>query len=249
MTDYTELKRAAEAVKKTFADLCEHGGDQLADDWCAAEIAYDDAANPDVVLALIAENERLAANVKLNLCDYPAIHSGDVDLLISLVSGTSQIALAELHQCTPPNISRKIRRVKGRLGWKEGMGPLEIRARAEQLRALASQGAVVTADLMTERNQLKADNETWRLSIEAERRVHKATVQGLQDELDRLKGPAFEEELAALRKDAERWRFFSLLANDLQAFPHAWGKMTPEKMDAMCDQAMADAAMGQGEQP
>ncbi|WP_010219412.1 hypothetical protein [Pseudomonas syringae group genomosp. 3] len=50
-------------------------------------------------------------------------------------------------------------------------------------------------------------------------------------------------EVEALRKDAERWRFFSLLANDLQAFPHAWGKMTPEKMDAMCDQAMADAAL------
>lgn len=52
----------------------------------------------------------------------------------------------------------------------------------------------------------------------------------------------------ALRKDAERWRFFSVLANDLQAFPHSWGKMTPEKMDAMCDLAMADGAMGKGEQ-
>ncbi|QGF94492.1 hypothetical protein GH769_14965 [Pseudomonas sp. CFSAN084952] len=61
-------------------------------------------------------------------------------------------------------------------------------------------------------------------------------------ERDQLKA-----ENEALRKDAERWRFFSILANDLQAFPHAWGKMTPEKMDAMCDQAMADAAMGKGE--
>ncbi|MCE0464880.1 hypothetical protein [Pseudomonas uvaldensis] len=57
-----------------------------------------------------------------------------------------------------------------------------------------------------ERDQFKADNETWRLSIEAERCVHRATVKGLQDELDRLKGPAFDAELAAMRRDAERWR-------------------------------------------
>ncbi|WP_454864536.1 hypothetical protein [Pseudomonas rhizophila] len=51
-----------------------------------------------------------------------------------------------------------------------------------------------------------------------------------------------------LRKDAERWRFFSVLANDLQAFPHSWGQMTPEKMDYMCDEAMA-AAMSKESQP
>ena len=116
----------------------------------------------EVALELLAENERLTANVKLNLCDHPAVHWGDVDLLVASVSGTSQIELAKVHGCTPPNISRKIRRVKGRLGWREGMSVVEIRARAEQLRALASQGAVVTADLMAERDQLKAENEALR---------------------------------------------------------------------------------------
>mgnify|MGYP006178224819 CR=1 FL=1 len=43
MTDYTELKRMAEAVKKSYADLCEHGGDELAEVWNSAELAYDDA--------------------------------------------------------------------------------------------------------------------------------------------------------------------------------------------------------------
>jgi hypothetical protein len=61
--------------------------------------------------------------------------------------------------------------------------------------------------LITERDQLKTENEAWRLSIEAERRVHTATLQGLQAELDRLKGPVFTEELEALRKDAKRYRF------------------------------------------
>ena len=60
MTDHTKLKSAAEAVKQSYADLCEHGGDEFAEAWNTAELAYDDAANPDVVLALIAENEQLA---------------------------------------------------------------------------------------------------------------------------------------------------------------------------------------------
>lgn len=58
MTDYAELKRMAEAVKKSYADLCEHGGDELAEIWDSAELAYDDAANPNVVLGLIADLER-----------------------------------------------------------------------------------------------------------------------------------------------------------------------------------------------
>jgi hypothetical protein len=59
IADLTNLKRLAEAVNQTYADLCEHGGDQLAEAWNSAELAYDDAANPDVVLALLAEVESL----------------------------------------------------------------------------------------------------------------------------------------------------------------------------------------------
>lgn len=64
MTDYTKLKSAAETVKQAYADLCENGGDELAEAWNTAELAYDDAANPDAVLALIAENARLQSAVK-----------------------------------------------------------------------------------------------------------------------------------------------------------------------------------------
>lgn len=132
-------------------------------DWNRLEAAQESLReHMQIIAQLKAENERLAANVKLNLCDHPAIHLGDVDLLIAFVSGTSQIELAKMHGCTPPNISRKIRRVKARLGWRKGMSVAEIRARAEQLRALASQGAVITADLMAERDQLKAENEALR---------------------------------------------------------------------------------------
>ena len=139
---------------------------------CKADFAKFMVAAREGVLALIAENERLAANVKLNLCDHPAIHQGDVDLLVAFVAGTSQMELAKVHGCTPPNISRKIRRVKDRLGWREGMLVSEIRDRAERLRALASQGAFVTADLMSERDQLRAEVAGLKTGYEAYERVN-----------------------------------------------------------------------------
>ena len=97
----------------------------------------------------------------------------------------------------------------------------------------------VNAELKAEVERLNDEyDKAWRHDLN-----DKKNVQVLAAEVARLSA-----ENESLRKDAERWRFFSVLANDLQAFPHAWGKMTPEKMDAMCDQAMADAALGQGEQ-
>ena len=166
----------------------------------AEDAAYIAAANPAAVLALIAENKRLAANVKLNLCDHPAIHQGDVDLLVAFVTGTSQMELAKVHGCTPPNISRKIRRVKERLGWREGMLVSEIRDRAERLRALASQGAFVTADLMSERDQLRAEVAGLKTGYEAYERVNaelKAEVEKLRNAAAPL-GPVNGDQLPAI---------------------------------------------------
>ncbi|MEX2901333.1 hypothetical protein AB3967_08385 [Pseudomonas rhodesiae] len=153
MSDYSELERRAQAAIDAIGTLSR----------ARQEREFNDVCTPQVVKDLIAENKRLAASVKLNLCDYPAIHQGDVDLLVAFVTGASQIELAKVHNCTPPNISRKICRVKERLGWREGMLVSDIRDRAEQLRALASKGAVVTADLMAERDQLKAELEKAQL--------------------------------------------------------------------------------------
>lgn len=63
----------------------------------------------------------------------------------------------------------------------------------------------VNAGLKAENESLRSDIQSWRLSIEAERNVHKLSMKGIQDELDRLTGPSFTVELAALRKDAERY--------------------------------------------
>ncbi|MBI6948576.1 hypothetical protein [Pseudomonas koreensis] len=59
MTDYSELKRIANAADDTYTELCLYGGDERAEAWNQAEAAFYDAANPTAVLALIAENEEL----------------------------------------------------------------------------------------------------------------------------------------------------------------------------------------------
>ena len=68
--------------------------------------------------------------------------------------------------------------------------------------------------------------------------AHEAALQQRLNEADQR-----IDELEGLRKDAERWKFFSSVANELQAFPHAWGLMTPEKMNHMCDEAMNAASL------
>lgn len=155
--DWSQLKQKAQAAADEFGSY----------DPAEAEIEFMSAIKPDVILALIAENERLRANVKMNLCDYPAIHHGDVELLISVIEGATQSELARLHKCTSQNICRKIRRVKERLGWKKGMGAQEVLERADQLRALAKQGAVVASDIIDERDQIRAEVEALRGSCKA----------------------------------------------------------------------------------
>jgi hypothetical protein len=100
----------------------------------------------------------------------------------------------------------------------------------------------VALELLAENGALSSDIETWKLSIQAERNCHRAEKKGLQQELDRLKGPAFAEELAALRKDAERYRW---LQHGHSGYievvewigPHASG-MIGEDLDALVDTAM-----------
>ena len=201
MSHNAELKKAAEGAVNAGS----HWGRRDSFERQLAKLA-----TPEAVLALITENKRLAANVKLNLCDHPAIHQGDVDLLVAFVAGTSQMELAKVHGCTPPNISRKIRRVKDRLGWREGMLVSEIRDRAEQLRALASQGAVVTADLMSERDQLRAEIAGLKTGYEAYERVNaelKAENERIKRNRDMWKGQVERqsEELTALRVEVTEW--------------------------------------------
>lgn len=52
-----ELRRLAEASEQAFANLCEHGGDEAAEAWHAAEEAYSVASGSSVVLALLDESD------------------------------------------------------------------------------------------------------------------------------------------------------------------------------------------------
>ncbi|WP_426160193.1 hypothetical protein [Pseudomonas sp. TSRC2-2] len=58
MSDHSKLKQLAEAVEKAFAQLCESGGDDLAEAWHKAEEEYSAATEPAAILTLIADLER-----------------------------------------------------------------------------------------------------------------------------------------------------------------------------------------------
>jgi len=111
-------------------------------------------------------------------------------------------------------------------------------------------------DALAERDQLKAANdrqrldiEAWRLTVNAER-TNSAAYRG---ELNRLKGPDFTEELAALRKDAERYRWLRLadwwrspicvIRNPKEQAKLGTDCPTGERLDDAID-----AAIGKGEQ-
>lgn len=63
MTDYSELKSAAEASIKAWDQHSRADSHEFYETWCAAEQAFSMAAREEVVLALIAENEALKAQL------------------------------------------------------------------------------------------------------------------------------------------------------------------------------------------
>lgn len=191
MTDYTELKRLAEAANAVAVDVSveitvasEPGPNQAEID---AVTVFVGAAKPATVLALIAENESLNVECKQLI-------------LLECYGGTAQAAI-------------------------------NLLAERDQLKA--------------EIVALRSDIQSWRLSIGAERNVHKLSLKGVQDELDRLTGPSFTEELAALRKGAVRYEWL----RDKPTFIWLIQDWFPSGAVFTDVDAVIDAAMGKGEQP
>lgn len=129
-----------------------------------------------------------------------------------------------------------------------------LNTECKQLILLEHHGGTAEAaiNLLAERDQLKAENEalrsdiqSWRLSIGAERNVHKLSLKGVQDELDRLTGPSFTEDLAALRKGAVRYEWL----RDKPTFIWLIQDWFPSGAVFTDVDAVIDAAMGKGEQP
>jgi hypothetical protein len=94
-------------------------------------------------------------------------------------------------------------------------------AEIERIQLLYSEQFRKARALRIERDQLKTDNEAWRLTVEAERRIKR----GISDENE------------ALRKDAERYRWLRDGAGycDTRDIPG----MAPARMDAFIDAALA----------
>lgn len=64
MNDYSKLQELAEAAEKAFEQLCEAGGDDLAEAWHKADSEFAGAASPAAVLALIDGSEKMRAALK-----------------------------------------------------------------------------------------------------------------------------------------------------------------------------------------
>ncbi|MCM2362447.1 hypothetical protein [Pseudomonas sp. SR18] len=208
MTDYIELMRLAEAAKEDPNSP-----------YLPCPVAFMNAATPSVVLALIAENERLK----------------------KLRSTTERDLAQELEVWR-----------NGPSCWSYG-DTGDVHDIVGEWRGQCDCNVAKLIDAASELDQLKVKNETlksdiqsWRLSIEAERNVHELSLKGVQDELDRLKGPGFAEELAALRKNAARYQWLREARSGYIEVvewigPHATG-MIGEDLDALLD-----GAMGKGE--
>lgn len=90
------------------------------------------------------------------------IHNSDVELLVRVAMGTSMVALAEEAGCTPPNIARKVKRIKERLSWTAGMTVEQIRQRAGAVKLAGRSTGPEVLKLIVERDQLKAEVEALR---------------------------------------------------------------------------------------
>ena len=228
MTNHTKLKLAAETVKQAYADLCEHGGDDLAEAWNTAELAYDDAANPDVVLALIAENERIQEAheqicTNYNQVSYASEERGkQIDQLKAEnaelgrylctcrdCGGEGSLHTGDWHSCSPMEPPEP---VMEKCGECDGTGLIgEIQDLYQ---------------VITERDQLRAEVAGLRTGYEAYERVN----------------AELKAENEALRKDAERLQVSTAF---VQKLCDSAGKQPSVATGYLHDIL---AALGQGEQ-
>jgi len=65
MIDYSKLKQLAQASIKAWDQHSKADSHKFYEAWCKAEEEFSTAAREEVVLGLIAENERLATQVRL----------------------------------------------------------------------------------------------------------------------------------------------------------------------------------------
>jgi hypothetical protein len=140
------------------------------------------------------------------------IHNSDVELLVRAAMGTSMVALAEEAGCTPPNIARKVKRIKERLSWTAGMTVEQIRQRAGAVKLAGRSTGPEVLKLIVERDQFKAEVERLRQFETAYMewsdksdwaRVNSAPAEWGKHLADVIKGrvDALTAEVEALRKE------------------------------------------------
>jgi len=266
MTDYADLKAAATYAAQDVIKFSDESEEMRAPQQFHEEV------DPETILALIAENERLKtfrSTAERDLAQELEVwrngpscwscgDTGDVHDIVGEWRGQCDCNAAKLINVSSERDQLKAENTAALRETTDLALAIWHRRYAkdspnfqpfERASSVIGQIDNMSAGLMSDLERLKAENnrqrldiEAWRLTVAAER-ANSAAYQG---ELNRLKGPDFTEELAALRKGSERYEWLrQARSGHIEVVewigPHATG-MTGEDLDALLD-----AAMGKGE--
>lgn len=189
MSGYSELKRLAEQLVAITDQLGnDENNSELGDIWSLANDHYVEASEPDAVLALIAENERLATQVRLaGVSAEMAVHdtAGRAATEYLVVAQERDQLKAELESVQPyfEDVER-LCKVLGYLGVSTPEGGEEQAARWLSLVRTMIRTAETSkllrhdAEKIAEYDQLKAENAGLKTGYQAYEQV----VQGLKAE-------------------------------------------------------------------
>lgn len=181
MTDYSELKRLAEAAIKSGTENGERWPQD--DDWFepdrhGAELLYVKAVSPTSVMALIAEIERLTIAAKYS-DDVDAIPESQLQMVCYDLAVERDQLKSEVERLTADNTS--LRGSYAKLGAEHAGMVRTLRKANAEIRSLRSQAAT-----------LQSDANSWQSGYDEGRRM--GTKAALDDR-------------EQLRKDAERYRW------------------------------------------
>lgn len=266
MTDYTELKRLAEAAQAELADINQDwptDGDYF-DCQSGPEFEYLCAANPAAILALIAENDKIDADRKACWAEFKFQGRMVDELKAENEALTEKYEAARDRKNSITALKIENEQLKDDLivfkGGISALGEaskkLTFCARTTGGTAGPDQGLMDACDAVEKSlslvgvsraidyiEDLRAENAGLQTGYKAYEQVNaelRAEVaRSTEREILQL------AEIESLRKDAERWRFVS----DKQTFIWLVQDWFPSNAVFTDVDVVIDAAMGQGEQP
>ncbi|MBS5839482.1 MAG: hypothetical protein KID05_09975 [Pseudomonas sp.] len=216
MSDYSELKRVAEeliAANDLFfneSPQCNEVGDA----WSLADDRFTEAASPEVILALIAENERLKNRLEVDpRHDYDGISTRDatvkvLDEQVDQLKADNERLRADYAGLARFNPEWD-RVAAAQDSVREHMAMVvQLKAEVAGLRTGYEAYERVNAELKAEVEQLKGQIRLSKTAMEMA--IHDANGRHVTDSMrDRMEIERQDKEIQVLRKDSESYRLLS----------------------------------------